>query len=108
MSYNIGDTISYSNVNNENVYAKIVGVSSDMDSYDEMEFLDGVPYYASKKKTAAENKRRKKNGETPLSKPVFVPVKPKNMDSVFLEVENKKGVKDFIYLEEILNVVTKY
>ncbi len=106
MSYNIGDTVEYKSIYGENVFGKITGVSSDMDSYEYMEFHDGVPYYASKKKTAAENKRRKKNGEGPLEKPVYVPVKPKNMDTVYLSVENKRGKADFIYMEDIENVIT--
>ena len=47
-----------------------------MDSYDEMRLKDGVPLYYSKK----------------LSK--FVPVKPKNIDSVFVEVFKSENVSN--------------
>ena len=65
---NIGDKVKYENEYGENCNGSIVNILSDMDSYDEMRLKDGVPLYYSKK----------------LSK--FVPVKPKNMDSVFVEV----------------------
>ena len=65
---NIGDNIGYRNVYGEKCKGSIVNIHSDMDSYDEIRLENGVPLYYSKK----------------LSK--FVPVKPKNMDSVFLEV----------------------
>ena len=65
---NIGDNVEYENEYGENCNGSIVNILSDMDSYDEMRLKDGVPLYYSKK----------------LSK--FVPVKPKNMDTVFVEV----------------------
>ena len=52
----------------------------------------------------SENKKRKLKGLSPLSKPVFVPVKEKNKESVFLSVKNDKGESDFIFLEEIHGV----
>ena len=64
----IGDNVEYKNEYGENCSGPIVNVYSDMDSYDEIKLENGVPLYYSKK----------------LSK--FVPVKPKNMDSVFVEV----------------------
>ena len=65
---NIGDNVEYQNEYGEKWIGSIVIVQSDMDSYDEMRLKNGVPLYYSKK----------------LKK--FVPVKPKNMDTVFLEV----------------------
>ena len=59
MSFNIGDVIEYVNEYGERKRGSISEVSSDMDSYEEMELKDGIPYYASKKLTASENKRRK-------------------------------------------------
>ena len=100
-SLNLKDKISYFNEYEEKVEASIEDISSDMDSYEEMELHDGVPYYASKKLTAAENKKLKSKGLAPLDKPVFVPVKEKNMKSVFLSVEPAKGKSDYIFLEEI-------
>ena len=75
---NIGDNVEYENEYGENCNGSIVNILSDMDSYDEMRLKDGVPLYYSKK----------------LSK--FVPVKPKNMDSVFVEVFKGKNVNEFI------------
>ena len=65
---NIGDNVEYQNEYGEKCIGSIVNVQSDMDSYDEMRLKNGVPLYYSKK----------------LKK--FVPVKPKNMDTGFLEV----------------------
>ena len=100
---NIGDEVKYEDEYGESVFGTIKGVFSDMDSYKEMKFKDGVSYYASKKLTAAENKRRKKAKKPPLSSPVFAPVKPKNLGSVFLEIapkENPKGTPDYVLLSE--------
>jgi hypothetical protein len=100
---NIGDKIKYLNEYGESVIGTIQGVFSDMDSYDEMKLEDGVSYYVSKKLTAAENARRKKAKKSPLSSPVFAPVKAKNLSSVFLEVvpiNKPKGIPDYISIEK--------
>ena len=68
MEYNIGDIVEYATEYGRPRKGTIVNVASEMDSYDEMRLENGVPLYYSKK----------------LKK--FVPVKPKNMDTVFLEV----------------------
>ena len=86
---NIGDTVNYYNAYDEKVCGVITEVSSDMDSYEDMRLEDGVPLYYSKK----------------LSR--FVPVKEKNMASVFLIVEHVgnnryNSVKDFVTLNELL------
>jgi|TARA_Y100000296_G_C5163596_1_gene253282 hypothetical protein len=65
---NIGDIIEYRNIYDEKRWGKIAEIGSAMDSYETMQLKDGVPFYYSKK----------------LSR--FVPVKDKNMDSVFLTV----------------------
>ncbi len=101
MNTNIGDNVSWKNEYGDTVHGKIKEVASDMDSYEDMELKDGVPYYASKKLTAAENKRRKANGKKRLRSPVYAPVKPKNMGSVFLIIERGKGREDFVYLNEV-------
>ena len=111
MSVNIGDTVKYL-CEDEVYYGTVMSVSSSMDSYEEMELHDGVPYYVSKKLTAAENKKRKKAKLGKLEKPVFVPVKPKNMDSVFLEVKSLKkntyGAEwDFILLNEVMEITNE-
>ena len=81
---NIGDTVEYYNVYDEKKSGVITEVFSDMDSYDDMRLEDGVPMYYSKK----------------LSH--FVPVKKKNMASVFLTVERSGHSKEFIALNELL------
>ncbi len=75
---NIGDNIVYRNGYGEKCKGSIVNVYSDMESYDEIRLENGVPLYYSKK----------------LKR--FVPVKPKNMDSVFVEVFNRNTANDFI------------
>ena len=75
----IGDNVEYRNEYGEKCTGSIVSIQSDMDSYDEIRLENGIPLYYSKK----------------LSK--FVPVKPKNMDSVFLEIcRGNRVCNDFI------------
>ena len=81
---NIGDTVEYYNVYDEKKSGVITEVFSDMDSYEDMRLEDGVPLYYSKK----------------LSR--YVPVKEKNMKSIFLTVEHAGYVKDFVSLNELL------
>ena len=85
MMCNMSDLVEYSVEPNVERVGKITEVSSDMDSYEDMKFEEGIPFYYSKK----------------LKK--YVPVKDKNMDSVFLGVESKDGKRtDYIYMDEIL------
>ena len=81
---NIGDNVKYYNAYNEKVCGVITEVSSDMDSYDKMRLENGIPMYYSKK----------------LSR--FVPVKEKNINSVFLTVETVGHSKQFVALNELL------
>ena len=81
---NIGDTVEYYNVYNEKICGVLTEIFSDMDSYEDMKLENGVPMYYSKK----------------LSR--FVPVKEKNIDSVFITVENARSVKEFVSLNELL------
>ena len=81
---NIGDTVEYYNIYSEKVCGVITEVSSDMDSYDKMRLEDGIPMYYSKKLSC------------------FVPVKKKNIDSVFLTVETVRHSKTFVSLNELL------
>ena len=81
---NIGDTVEYYNVYSEKMCGVITEVSSDMDSYDKMKLENGIPMYYSKK----------------LSN--FVPVKEKNINSVFLTVETVGQSKQFVSLNELL------
>ena len=85
MTFNINDTVNYS-LGDRNKTGKIVEISSDMDSYDDMRLENGVPLYWSKK-------MRK-----------FTPVKEKNMNTVFLTVSSGKGLQehfDYITLDEV-------
>ena len=81
---NIGDTVEYYNIYSEKVCGVITEVFSDMDSYDKMRLEDGIPMYYSKKLSC------------------FVPVKKKNIDSVFLTVETVRHSKTFVSLNELL------
>jgi hypothetical protein len=81
---NIGDTVKYYNEYKEKVFGVITEIASDMDSYEEMKLENGIPMYYSKK----------------LYK--FVPVKEKNINSVFLTVETVGHPKEFVALNELL------
>ena len=81
---NIGDTVEYYNIYKEKVYGVITEVYSDMDSYENMRLENGVPLYYSKKLSS------------------FVPVKEKNISSVFLTVETGGHLKEFVTLNELL------
>ena len=81
---NIGDTVKYYNEYSEKVCGVITEVSSDMDSYEEIRLEDGIPMYYSKKLFR------------------FVPVKKKNINSVFLTVETVGQSKQFVSLNELL------
>ena len=86
---NIGDKVKYKDVYDEPSVGVIVDVSSSMPSYDDMKFEDGVPYYLSKKMSAQE------------IEPVYVAVKPKNMDTVFLIIETNRGRTEFLSLDDV-------
>jgi hypothetical protein len=82
---NIGDTVKYYNIYKEKMCGVITGIFSDMDSYEVMRLENGVPLYYSKKLSC------------------FVPVKEKNISSVFLIVETERGrFKEFVTLNELL------
>jgi hypothetical protein len=81
---NIGDTVKYYNEYKEKVFGVVTEIASDMDSYEEMKLENGIPLYYSKK----------------LYK--FVPVKKKNINSVFLTVETVGHPKEFVALNELL------
>ena len=101
---NIGDEVKYLDEYGESCLGTIRGVFSDMDSYEEMKLEDGVSYYVSKKMTAAENLRRKKAKKSPMASPVFAPVKPKNLGSVFLEIapsSDPNGIPDYVLISDI-------
>ena len=81
---NIGDLVKFYDIYNDVVAAVVEDVSSDMNSYDNMKLEDGIPYYYSKK----------------LSR--YVPVKEKNMASVFLEVSRKGSSNEYIGIDSVI------
>ena len=81
---NIGDVVKFYDVYNDVVAGVVKNVFSDMDSYDNMKLKDGIPYYYSKKLSC------------------YVPVKAKNMASVFLEVTRKGSLKEFIGIDSVI------
>jgi|TARA_R110002167_G_scaffold137789_2_gene324915 hypothetical protein len=81
---NIGDAVNYYNAYDEKVCGIITEIASDMDSYEEVRLENGIPMYYSKKLFR------------------FVPVKEKNIDSVFLTVETVGHPKEFLALNELL------
>ena len=81
---NINDLIEYSVEPSVLRVGKITEVSSDMDSYEDMKLKDGIPLYYSKK----------------LKK--YVPVKEKNMASVFLEVSRMGLANEYIGIDSVI------
>ena len=104
MRINLGDTLECKDDFGERVSGEVMQILSDMDSYEDMRLKDGVPYYESKKMTATENRKRKKAKLSPLENPIYVPVKEKNMDSVFLELDTFRG-KKFIWMNEVERII---
>ena len=87
---NIGDKVIYKDAYDELSVGVIVDVSSSMASYNDMKLENGIPYYVSKKMSVHE------------IDPVYVAVKPKNMDTVFLTIENSRGKTEFLPLDEVI------
>ena len=81
---NIGDIVKYKNEYEEIVRGTITEISSDMNSYEKMELMNGVPHYYSKK----------------LSN--FVPVKKKNINSIYITVENSAGKNEYIFMKNVI------
>tara|TARA_Y100001963_G_C6724122_1_gene420572 strand:+ start:393 stop:695 length:303 start_codon:yes stop_codon:yes gene_type:complete len=87
---NINDTVTYKDSDSNTLRnGRVMEVSSDMDSYEDMRLENGIPMYWSKK--------TKK----------YVPVKDKNMDTVYISVisgENTWNERtDYIFLNEIVS-----
>ena len=81
---NIGDTVVFYNEYKDKLVGVIEKIDSDKDSYEDMKLKNGVPLYYSKK----------------LKK--YVPVKEKNLDSIFLTIKNSLGKVEFIMLDDVL------
>ena len=82
--YNIGDKVEFNDEFGERKNGRISEVLSDMDSYENMKVENDVIQYWSKK----------------LKK--FVPVKPKNMATVFFAVQTSESFTEFVTPQEIL------
>jgi len=82
--YNIGDEVKFDDELGERKTGRISEVLSDMDSYEKMRVKNDVIQYWSKK----------------LKK--FVPVKPKNIDTVFFAVQTSESFIEFVTPKEIL------
>ena len=84
----IGNTVKFKDYCNETYTVKVVNIFSD--KFDDVKWMiigDGEisrPHYWSKKTNT------------------YRPVKDKDMDTVFLEVESSRGKTDFILLKEVL------
>ena len=87
---NIGDKIKYKDDFNEQRRGVIVDISSSL--HDTVKLQDGIPYYISKKMSAA------------ARRPVYMPVKQKNLSSVFISVISRAGRTEFLLLDEVTAV----
>ena len=87
---NIGDKVKYKDAFNEQGRGVIVDISSSL--HDTVKLQDGIPYYISKKMSAA------------ARRPVYMPVKQKNLSSVFISVISRAGRTEFLLLDEVTAV----
>jgi len=84
---NIGDTVMYDDEYGSEKSGTLTAIGSDKDSYNDLKLKDGVFMYKSKK----------------LKK--YVPVKPKSMDSIYIEVTGFGDKHDYLLPKEIISVV---
>ena len=77
----IGDTVKFKNYLDEISTAKIVGIFSD--KYEDIKIDDGYFYWSKKTKS-------------------YRPIKEKDRDSLYFEVESSRGKTDFVLLEDIV------
>jgi len=85
---NIGDSVVYTeSETGEHMSGVIMDVFSSI--HDTVELRSGIPYYISKKMSAA------------ARRPVYRPVKLKNLPSVFMSVISRSGRTDFLLLDEV-------
>tara|TARA_Y100000782_G_C10018609_1_gene195989 strand:- start:207 stop:533 length:327 start_codon:yes stop_codon:yes gene_type:complete len=99
--YNVGDTIEYINHVDKITAGTISEINSSMNSYGKIIVKDDVVMYPSKKLTVKENKRRRKKGLSILKTSVYVPVKSKNMNSIYFTIPHRVS-DDFVLLEDII------
>ena len=84
MKMNIGDTVTYDDEYGSEKSGTLTAIGSDKDSYDDLKLKDGVLLYKSKK----------------LKK--YVPVKPKSMDSIYIEVTGFGNKHDYILPKDLI------
>jgi len=84
---NIGDKVMYHGEYGSEKSGILTAIGSDKDSYDDLKLKNGVFLYKSKK----------------LKK--YVPVKPKSMDSIYIEVTGFGDKHDYILPKELINTV---
>ena len=84
---NIGDKVVYNGEYGSEKSGILTAIGSDKDSYNDLKLQDGVFLYKSKK----------------LKK--YVPVKPKSMDSIYIEVTGFGDKADYILPNELINNV---
>ena len=99
--YNVGDMVEYINHGGGFKSGTISEINSSMNFYEKIIVKDGVVMYQSKKLTVKENKRRRKKGLPILKTPVYVPVKSKNMNSIYFTIPHR-DIDDFVLVKDII------
>ena len=83
---NIGDNVVYADEEGLERSGILTAIGSDKDSYNDLKLKDGVFLYKSKK----------------LKK--YVPVKPKSMESIYIEVTGFGNKFDYILPDELIGI----
>ena len=99
--YNVGDTVEYINHVDKITAGTISEINSSMISYGKIIAKDDIVMYPSKKLTVKENKRRRKKGLSISKTSVYVPVKSKNMNSIYFTIPHRVS-DDFVLLKDII------
>ena len=99
--YNVGDMVEYINHGGRIKSGTISEINSSMDSYEKIIVKDDVVMYPSKKLTVKENRRRQKKGLPILKTSVYVPVKSKNMNSIYFTIPHR-DIDDFVLVKDII------
>ena len=84
---NIGNKVMYEDEYGFTKSGILTAIGSDKDSYDDLKLKDGVFLYKSKK----------------LKR--YVPVKPKSLDSIYIEVTGFGDKHDYILPDEVIGIV---
>ena len=84
---NIGDKVVYADEEGLEQSGILTAIGSDKDSYNDLKLKDGVFLYKSKK----------------LKK--YVPVKPKSLESIYIEVTGFENKIDYILPDELIGFI---